>query len=94
MSLDIIDNKRFLRIPLYKLIYIEDLKSFNGLSNSELLEFEREYSSEERKKIIESLRWGANNNGFDFTSLLEGLSYSNESIYDYICILYNQLNDK
>jgi hypothetical protein len=82
---------RTLRIPLYKLFYIDDLQNFYGFSLEELKQFHIDYTKDEREHIITALEWAVNNPKFDFRSLLPGLQQPNESIYRYICILHKQL---
>jgi len=81
-----------LRIPLYKLYYVDNIENFVGLNKDELDGFRKDYSQQEIKDIINALKWAVENPGFDFQSLLPNLPQKNELIYKYLCRLYDQLS--
>ena len=85
------DEHKALWIPLYKLLYIDDLETFNGLSEEELDSFKSEYNKEEINEIIGALKWGVKNPSYDFRSLTPGVQYKNTAIYTYIKLLLSQL---
>jgi hypothetical protein len=81
-----------LRIPLYKLFYIDDIEEFEGLSDPELIQLNSAYALDEIEEIRNALKWGTNNPNYDFKSILPGIKFNNQSIYKYICIISEQLN--
>jgi hypothetical protein len=85
------NHVRFLRIPLYKLIYIENIDGFSGLKDSEIKQFYIDYTSDEVENIMNALAWGVENHDFDFRSLLPDLRHSNDTIYRYIVKLQKQI---
>lgn len=86
------ESIKWLRIPLYRLIYEKDLEYFNGLNNDELKNNYSHFSNEELKNILEAIKWGVENPEFDFSSLLPYLNQSNKDIYNYLCIMYKQIS--
>jgi len=80
-----VSNINFLKIPLHKLYYIEDLNSFTGLVNDELDSLKNEYDESEIKEIVKSVVWAKQNPNYDFSSLLPDLQYDNDEIYKYLC---------
>jgi len=80
-------NKNFLKIPLNKLYFIDDVETFSGLSIQDLDSLRTEYDESELNEIIESIKWARQNPDFDFLSLLPNLKHSNEDIYKYLCKL-------
>lgn len=83
----------FLRIPLHKLFYIDDVDEFSGLSENEIKSLRREYSESELQEIVSSVKWAVENRTYDFTSLLPNLRQSNDEIYRYLCKLNNSLEN-
>lgn len=81
-----------LRIPLYKLYYVDNIDNFVGLDKDELNAFREDYSQQEIEEIINALKWAVENPEFDFQSLLPNLLQKNESIYQYLCRLNDQLS--
>ena len=80
-------NVDFLKIPLYKLYFIEDLKSFSRFSKEDLESFKREYNEFEIKAINDSLTWVRQYPTYNFLSLLPNLRHKNADIYKYLCKL-------
>lgn len=83
---------KWLRIPLYKLYYIEDLSQFEGLNEQELMQWKDQYNVEEQRSIVKALGWAVNNPHYDYRSLLPNLRQSNSSIHQYIYKVYSQLS--
>ena len=83
---------KVLRVPLYKLYYVDNIENFVGLNKVELDSLRRDCSQERIKEIINSLKWAVENPAFDFQSLLPNLPQKNELIYKYLCRLYEQLS--
>lgn len=81
----------FLKIPLYKLYYIDDISKFSGLSHEDIRELQNEYSESELIEITRAVKWAVQNKDYDFSSLLPNLNFSNEDIYVYICKLDQSL---
>lgn len=81
---------RFLRIPLYNLLYIDDIGSFDGYNVNEILKIKNSYTNNEISNIVSALKWGVSNPEYDFSSLLPGLKHQNKLIYRYICIVASQ----
>ena len=77
----------FLKIPLYKLYYINDVEAFIGLTERDLDSLRNEYTESELVEIIHSVQWAIQNQNYDFSSLLPNLNHSNEDIYKYLCKL-------
>lgn len=88
------NHVQFLRIPLYKLNYIENIDAFSGLNDSEIKQIYIDYTSEEVESIMNALEWGVENHDFDFRSLLPDLKHSNDSIYRYIVKLQKQIQEE
>ena len=85
------ENINFLKIPLYKLYYIENVEDFREFDSDDLVALKSEYSPEEVNSIVDSLAWASRNSGYDFSSLLPKLSHSNADIYKYVCKVYQSL---
>jgi len=85
-------NTNFLRIPLYKLNYIDDLPSFSGLTGDELKSFDNEYDETEKVDIKAAVKWATENESFDFLSLVPDLKYTNKDIYEFLCKINNSFN--
>ena len=81
-----------LRIPLYKLYYVENIENFVCLKEDEIDGFRRDYTQQEIKDIINALKWAVENPEYDFQSLLPNLPQRNELIYKYLCRLHDQLS--
>ena len=86
------ENIDYIKIPLYKLYYLENVKDFPGLDSANVEMFRKEYSDEEIKGILSSLAWASKNPSHDFSSMLPNLRHSNEDIYNYFCKVYQSLN--
>lgn len=84
-------NINFLKIPLNKLYFIDEISNFTGLSEEDLTSLKEEYSEEELSGIIESVRWATKNPSYDFSVLLQNSQYSNELIYQFLCRLEKSL---
>ena len=84
-------NINYLRIPLSKLNYIDDLASFGGLNKDELVSLRIEYSEKELKEIIVAARWAKNNPNHDFRTMLPNLKFTNLEIYRYLTVILGQL---
>ncbi len=82
----------YLRIPLHKLFYIDDVEEFAGLTQEEINNLRSEYSDSELQAIVRSVKWAIENRGYDFSSLLPNMRISNEEIYNYLCKLDNSLD--
>lgn len=80
-------NENFLRIPLYKLYYIDNVSDFSGLTKKDLESLKAEYDESELIGIAESVRWATHNQNYDFASLLPNLKQSNDEIFKYLCEL-------
>jgi len=85
-------NINFLKTPIYKLNYIDNVSDFSGLTMQNLESLKSEYDELELKGIIESVNWAVKNPDYDFLSLLPGLKHTNEEIYEYLCKLEGSLN--
>ena len=85
-------NMNFLKIPLHKLYYVDDVREFLGLTAQDLESLKSEYDESELKGIIESVRWATHNPNYDFLSLLPNLQHSNEDIYKYLCKLESSIS--
>jgi hypothetical protein len=81
----------YLRIPLYKLYYLDDIDTFTGLTEKDINSLKTEYTVEELSEIIKSVNWAVKNKEYDFASLLPNLNRSNEDIYKYLCKLERSL---
>lgn len=81
----------FLRIPLHKLYYIDNVDTFTGLTEKDISSLKNEYTVEELSLIIRSVHWAIQNEDYDFSSLLPNLKYSNEDIYKYLSKLEQSL---
>jgi hypothetical protein len=84
-------HTNYLRIPLYKLYHIDDIDTFTGLTEKDIISLKSEYSVEELSEIIKSVHWAVNNKEYDFSSLLPNLNHSNEDIYKYLTKLEQSL---
>lgn len=87
------ENINFLKIPLYKLYYIEDVNDFTGFDKEALDEIIAEYEPEEIEGILNSLEWANNHPDYDFSSMLPDLNHSNADIYEYVSKAYNSFKD-
>jgi hypothetical protein len=85
-------NKNFLRIPLHKLYYIDNVSDFSGFTKKDIESLKNEYDESELIGIVESVRWATQNQNYDFSSLLPNLKHSNDEIFLYLCKLDVSLN--
>ncbi len=85
-------NKNFLRIPLHKLYYIDNVSDFSGFTKKDIESLKSEYDESELMGIVESVRWATQNQNYDFSSLLPNLKHSNDEIFQYLCKLDVSLN--
>ncbi|MFZ6876338.1 hypothetical protein ACO0LF_30135 [Undibacterium sp. Di27W] len=85
-------NINFLKIPINKLYFIDDVADFAGLSVEDLTLLQEEYDEEELKGIFEALEWATKNPKYDFLSLLPNLPHSNKDIYLFLCKIERSLN--
>lgn len=79
----------FLRIPLYKLHYIDDLEHFSKLNREEMEALGSEYTEDEVVAIKDAIAWAVNNPNHNFSSMLPGIGYNNTEIYNYLCKLHS-----
>lgn len=86
------NNTSFLRIPLNKLSYIDDVSNFNGLTEKDITDLNEEYTDEELTNIKESVAWAVNNPEYDFSSLLPNISHSNADIYNFLNKVHKTIN--
>ncbi len=82
----------FLKIPLHKLYYIDNVDTFVGLTEKDIDSLKSEYTREELTGIVESVNWAVQNKDYDFSSLLPNLNHSNEDIYKYLQKLEQSLD--
>jgi len=88
-------NTNFLRIPMHKLNYIDDLNSFSGLSERELELFFERYEESDVIEIKTAVKWATENKDFDFLSLaLDDIKFTNKEIYDYLCKINKSINSQ
>ena len=86
------ENTTCLKIPLYKLYYIDKVSDFAGFTRDDVDALKAEYNAQEIKCILTSLAWAAKNPTFDFTSLLPNLPHTNKDIYIYLCKAHETLS--
>ena len=72
-----------LMYPLYKLFYIDDIASFSGLSEKEILVYRQRYDEQRRDEIVEALRWVAEHPDADLTNIHAGLRFTNIEIHEF-----------
>ncbi len=82
-----------LRTVLYTIFYVEDLSAFQGLTSSQKEAFLRDHTLEELGKMRDGLRWGVANSDYNFSSLWEGLSYTDQEILRYVEILLRDFEE-
>lgn len=70
-----------LKYPLYKLYYIEDAHSFEGMLESEVKNFYNEYEIGLCKNIIDSLVWVSVNPNAQLEGILPGIKFPNDEIH-------------
>jgi hypothetical protein len=70
---------------------MNDVDSYSGLTDDELISLKKKYPEEDVSGIIEAVDWAVNNEGYDFASMLPNLHHSNNDIYKYLCILNRSL---
>lgn len=83
----------FLKIPLNKLYYIDNVDEYMGLSERDIQSLKNEYSTSELEKIAQSIHWAVNNKDYDFLSLLPNLNHSNNDIHKYLCKIEAYFSD-
>jgi hypothetical protein len=86
-------NINYLRIPLYKLYYMESVDSYSGLTSDELIALKRKYPEEDVSGIVKAVEWAVENKDYDFSSMLPNLTHSNKDIYHYLCVLNRSLKN-
>lgn len=86
-----VEETKWLKIPLYKLYYLDDASNFLGLNNADLELLRTQYSEEEIEHILASLAWAGKNPEYDFASLLPNLRHKNPDIYMYLRKVYESL---
>jgi hypothetical protein len=85
------DIKAYLQYPLYKLYYIDSLINFSGLSNKEITDIRKEYSSDIIHGIIDAIKWVEKQENIDLTKLIVGPNHSNSDIRNYLLQVKNDL---
>ena len=80
------DNIKFLRIPLYYLIFEKDIKNKklydSGFNRSVK---NNSYSQVELYSINQALKWAVENKDYDFKSIMPDINHlTNEDIYYYL----------
>lgn len=70
-----------LRYPFYKLYHLDDVSSFNGLTEEEVASFKKEYETSLQSDIINSLQWVTAHPAADLTAILPNLLCSNEDLH-------------
>lgn len=78
----------WLKIPLYKLYYLNNINDFSGLSDEDLKLLSKEYTDEEIQHMSAALAWASKNPDYDFSSLLPNLRHKNSDIHVYLCKVY------
>lgn len=80
------DNIKFLRIPLYSLLYAKDIndsKLYDAVLYS--LTKKNNYTKEELDSIKKAIKWAIDNRDYDFKSIMPDIEHlSNEEIYSYL----------
>lgn len=76
-----------LRLALYPLYYIDQVSTFDGLTESQA-----KCLPSDRRVLLEALEWICANPGADFQHVLPNLHHSNEDILAYARVLLHQLN--
>jgi len=85
--------KNDLCIPLYALSYLTNVSEYSGLSEEELDAFKASYSKDKLISIIDAISWGKEHPECDFTTLYSiPKKYTNEQVYNYICVLDESLS--
>jgi hypothetical protein len=86
--------ENYLRIPLYKLYYINSLDEV--VYDEKFIKlFKEHYSGEKRRKIFNSLQWVKDNPSTNFKdfAMHENLKFSNKDIYLYLMKLYDFMKE-
>jgi hypothetical protein len=83
----------FLRHPLYKLYYLDDVEGFSGLSVEERDLFMQQYEDPLRSSILDALKWANEHPEADLTNVLPGLPCSNSDIHCYVGRVLASLED-
>jgi hypothetical protein len=71
----------YLKYPLYRLYHLNDIQSYGGMSDAEVLAFHEEYDAGIRCGIIDALKWVRENPDAVLLNILPDLPCSNEEIH-------------
>lgn len=82
------EDVNWLKIPLYKLYYLNNVNEFIALSEEDLNRLRKEYTDEEIQRLSAALAWASKNPDYDFSSLLPNLRHKNHDIHAYLCKVY------
>lgn len=85
------DVMSYLQYPLYKLHYIDDIETFDGLSSEEVAAIRSEYSSEIIEGIVAALQWVAAHPDADLTSVMPDLTHDNRDIHRFVALALGTL---
>ena len=80
----------FLRIPLYKLYYLDEIGE-EPLTKKELEQLSQDYDQDTIGEIVNSLEWASNNPAYPFSPLLPDLQFSDQDAYRYLVDVLRQV---
>jgi hypothetical protein len=87
-----IQHFEYLKYPLYKLYYIDNIEKFNGFTESEVERIKETYAGETLEGIIAALKWAYEKPDIDLTKVLPELPHTNEQIHRYVGIVLKALS--
>lgn len=77
-----------LMIPLYILVYIEDVTTFEGLPERAIEGWKEMYSEEQLQSIYRTILWGIAHPEHNFQAIMPySVRHSNEDIHLFLCKL-------
>ncbi|MFN7372103.1 MAG: hypothetical protein ACK5ZY_07415 [Cyclobacteriaceae bacterium] len=85
---------KHIRIPLYKMYYITNVKEEKFIDANFIKSFKKDYTLVQQNEILSSLKWALENPNYDFKSLLPGLKHTNDDILYYFKCVYDTLLGK
>lgn len=74
----------FLRIPLSMIQHVDDVEGFQGLSADQRAQLPRDYDADELAAIRDALKFAVEHPGYDFASMLPGITQSNAQIHRFL----------
>jgi hypothetical protein len=89
------DYDPYLRLLLYRILFSADITDEKLVTDQFIQQLSKEYTPEVFTGLKESVQWSVEHPEYNFKNVLDGLTHSNQEIYQFlknICSKLNQTN--